>query len=92
MDVPVCTLDIRTHNLALNEITGVGWFYKVAGVLVTPPENLFQAKKILAQGCTGVTDLDLGSRPPGHIPLFVSVKRNLSGSREDQISSLKRNA
>ena len=67
-------------------------FKKFAGGHVTPPQNLFQAQKILAQGCTSVTDLDLGGRPPGHIPLFVSVKRNLSGSREDQISSLKRNA
>ena len=78
--------------LPWTEINGVDWFYKVAGVHVTPPQKLFQAKKILVQGCTSVTDLDLGGRPPGHIPLFVSVKRNLSSSREDQISSLKRNA
>ena len=76
--------------LPWTEINGVDWFYKVAGVHVTSTQNLFQAKKILAQGCTIVTDLDLGGRPPRHIPLFVSVKRNLSGPREDQISSLKR--
>ena len=34
------------------------------------------------------TDLDLAGRPPGHKPLFVRVKRNLSSTREDQIASL----
>ena len=34
------------------------------------------------------TDLDLVGRPPGHKPLFIRVKRNLSSTREDQIASL----
>ena len=107
MDVAVGALDVGPYYLTLRskQIEDVGhqkgrdvvqYDYPSLASNPTPWSNILDiGVELVIQftncGVSTQTNLDLGVRPPRHKPFFVRVKRNLSKSREDQITSLKRN-